>query len=380
MTKTRKQTKIALLTGYLGAGKTTLLNHILQNEEGIRAAVIVNDIGEVNVDASLIQKGGLTQVDGDLIPMTNGCLCCTLSDDLTRQLGQIADSGDFDYIIIEASGICEPIPIAYTISNFCDESRYGGHAPLALDNIIAVVDCARMYDEFHGGRDLLADDIDEDDIESLLIQQIEFCSTLVLNKVDTVTDEQLAGLKAIVRALQKDAVIVEATQGNVPMDQLLDTGRFDFATAYNSAAWAEAMEHPEEHEDPEVLEYDIQTFVYRRRKPFDAEKFRRFVETEWPDEVVRAKGMLWADVDPDMCYVFEQAGREMRMMENGLFVDSAPEDEKAQMLADNPELAEDWDPVCGDRETRLCIIGRHMDPAKVTAQLDELLCDWTPGN
>ena len=164
------------------------------------------------------------------------------------------------------------------------------------------------------------------------------------------------------------------------MDQLLDTGRFDFATAYNSAAWAEAMEHPEEHEDPEVLEYDIQTFVYRRRKPFDAEKFRRFVETEWPDEVVRAKGMLWADVDPDMCYVFEQAGREMRMMENGLFVDSAPEDEKAQMLADNPELAEDWDPVCGDRETRLCIIGRHMDPAKVTAQLDELLCDWTPGN
>ena len=380
MTKTRKQTKIALLTGYLGAGKTTLLNHILQNEEGIRAAVIVNDIGEVNVDASLIQKGGLTQVDGDLIPMTNGCLCCTLSDDLTRQLGQIADSGDFDYIIIEASGICEPIPIAYTISNFCDESRYGGHAPLALDNIIAVVDCARMYDEFHGGRDLLADDIDEDDIESLLIQQIEFCSTLVLNKVDTVTDEQLAGLKAIVRALQKDAVIVEATQGDVPMDQLLDTGRFDFATAYNSAAWAEAMEHPEEHEDPEVLEYDIQTFVYRRRKPFDAEKFRRFVETEWPDEVVRAKGMLWADVDPDMCYVFEQAGREMRMMENGLFVDSAPEDEKAQMLADNPELAEDWDPVCGDRETRLCIIGRHMDPAKVTAQLDELLCDWTPGN
>ena len=376
---TNQPVKIVMLTGYLGAGKTTLLNHILSNDGGIRAAVIVNDIGEVNVDAGLIADGGLSETD-DLIPLTNGCICCTLADDLANQLSDLADSGRFDYIIIEASGICEPVPIAYTISDFCDAEKVGGPPKLALDNIVAGVDCKRMYDEFEGGRKLLADDIDEDDIESLLIQQIEFCSTLVLNKVDTVTDEQLAGLKAIVRALQKDAVIVEATQGDVPMDQLLDTGRFDFATAYNSAAWAEAMEHPEEHEDPEVLEYDIQTFVYRRRKPFDAEKFRRFVETEWPDEVVRAKGMLWADVDPDMCYVFEQAGREMRMMENGLFVDSAPEDEKAQMLADNPELAEDWDPVCGDRETRLCIIGRHMDPAKVTAQLDELLCDWTPGN
>ena len=376
---TNQPVKIVMLTGYLGAGKTTLLNHILSNDGGIRAAVIVNDIGEVNVDAGLIADGGLSETD-DLIPLTNGCICCTLADDLANQLSDLADSGKFDYIIIEASGICEPVPIAYTISDFCDAEKVGGQPKLDLDNIVAVVDCKRMYDEFEGGRKLLADDIDEDDIESLLIQQIEFCSTLVLNKVDTVTDEQLAGLKAIVRALQKDAVIVEATQGDVPMDQLLDTGRFDFATAYNSAAWAEAMEHPEEHEDPEVLEYDLQTFVYRRRKPFDAEKFRRFVETEWPDEVVRAKGMLWADVDPDMCYVFEQAGREMRMMENGLFVDSAPEDEKAQMLADNPELAEDWDPVCGDRETRLCIIGRHMDPAKVTAQLDELLCDWTPGN
>ncbi len=376
---TNQPVKIVMLTGYLGAGKTTLLNHILSNDGGIRAAVIVNDIGEVNVDAGLIADGGLSETD-DLIPLTNGCICCTLADDLANQLSDLADSGRFDYIIIEASGICEPVPIAYTISDFCDAEKVGGKPKLALDNIVAVVDCKRMYDEFEGGRRLLADDIDEDDIESLLIQQIEFCSTLVLNKVDTVTDEQLAGLKAIVRALQKDAVIVEATQGDVPMDQLLDTGRFDFTAAYNSAAWAEAMEHPEEHEDPEVLEYDIQTFVYRRRKPFDAEKFRRFVETEWPDEVVRAKGMLWADVDPDMCYVFEQAGREMRMMENGLFVDSAPEDEKARMLADNPELAEDWDPVCGDRETRLCIIGRHMDPAKVTAQLDELLCDWTPGN
>ena len=248
-----KPVKIIMLTGYLGAGKTTLLNHILANDGGIRAAVIVNDIGEINVDASLIADGGLSETD-DLIPLTNGCICCTLSDDLANQLQGIADSGKFDYIIIEASGICEPIPIAYTISSFCDEAKVGGEPKLALDNIVAVVDCARMYDEFNGGRDLLAEDIDEDDIESLLIQQIEFCSTLILNKTDTVTPEQIAELKAIVRSLQKDAVIVEAQNGEVPMEELLDTDRFDFMRAYNSAAWIEAMEHPEEHDDPEVLE------------------------------------------------------------------------------------------------------------------------------
>ena len=196
-----KPVKIVMLTGYLGAGKTTLLNHILSNDGGIRAAVIVNDIGEVNVDASLIRDGGLTEAE-DIIPLTNGCICCTLADDLAAQLSSIADSGDFDYIIIEASGICEPVPIAYTISAFCDEEKVGGEPKLALDNIVAVVDCARMYDEFNGGRDLLAEDIDEDDIESLLIQQIEFCSTLILNKTDTVTPEQLRELKAIVRSLQ----------------------------------------------------------------------------------------------------------------------------------------------------------------------------------
>ena len=372
---TNQPVKIVMLTGYLGAGKTTLLNHILSNDGGIRAAVIVNDIGEVNVDAGLIADGGLSETD-DLIPLTNGCICCTLADDLANQLSDLADSGKFDYIIIEASGICEPVPIAYTISDFCDAEKVGGQPKLALDNIVAVVDCKRMYDEFEGGRKLLADDIDEDDIESLLIQQIEFCSTLVLNKVDTVTDEQLAGLKAIVRALQKDAVIVEATQGNVPMDQLLDTGRFDFATAYNSAAWAEAMEHPEEHDDPEVLEYDIQTFVYHRRQPFDQAAFQNFVENHWPDCVVRAKGVLWSNLNPDMCYLFEQAGHQMRLTENGLFVDSAPEEEKRQILAETPEIMDQWDPEVGDRETKLCIIGRHMDCEAVAAKLDELLTTW----
>ena len=370
-----RQTKIALLTGYLGAGKTTLLNHILANEQGVRAAVLVNDIGEVNVDASLIAKGGMSQVDGELIPMTNGCLCCTLSDDLARQLEQIAASNDFDYIIIEASGICEPIPIAYTISHFCDVSQRDGAAPLALDNIIAVVDCKRMFDEFHGGHDLVGGEVDEDDIESLLIQQIEFCTTLVLNKVDTVTPEQVAELKAIVRSLQRDAVIVEASHGDVALDQLLDTGRFDFGRAYGSAAWLDAMEHPEEHDDPEVLEYGIETFVYDRRRPFDVDRLNAFVQS-WPDSIVRAKGTLWAAQDPDMCYLFEQAGRQTSLTENGLFVDSAPIEERERIIAENPELKDDWDPEVGDRQTKICFIGRHMDRDALVEGLDACLTDW----
>ena len=371
-----KPVKIVMLTGYLGAGKTTMLNNILANDQGIRAAVIVNDIGEVNVDASLIKEGGLNQTDS-LIPLTNGCICCTLSDDLAKQLGGIAASGDFDYIIIEASGICEPIPIAYTISAFCDQSKYEGNAPLDLDNIVAVVDCARMYDEFNGGKDLLEDDIDEDDIESLLIQQIEFCSTLVLNKTDLVNPDQIAELKAIVRSLQKDAVIVEAENGEVPMDQILNTGRFSFERAYGSAAWIDAMEHPEEHEDPEVLEYDIETFVYARRKPFDVDKFNDLLQN-FPDEIIRTKGTFWAQQNPEMCYIFEQAGHQVRLNENGLWVATAPETEFKQIVADNPEIMDDWDPEVGDRENRLCIIGRHMDKDDIVAKLDACLTDYVP--
>ena len=366
--------KIVLLTGYLGAGKTTLLNRILSNQEGIRAAVIVNDIGEVNVDADLVKQGALTQTD-ELIPMTNGCICCTLAPDLERQLRGIADSGDFDYIIIEASGICEPIPIAYTISALCDDERYGDSAPLALDNIVAVVDCARMLEEFDSGRDLLEDEIDEEDIEALLIQQIEFCTTLILNKCDLVSEEQLREIRAIVRSLQKDAVIVEATECDVPMDQILDTGRFNFKDAYNSAAWLDAIEHPEEHEDPEVLEYDISTFVYMRRRPFDTDSFADYVAT-WPSSVIRSKGIVWAIQDPDMCYLFEQVGTHVRMVENGLFVASAPEDEMKRILEANPDLLDDWDPELGDRMTKLVFIGRHMDAEALIAGLDECLVEW----
>ena len=365
--------KIVMLTGYLGAGKTTLLNHILANDEGIRAAVIVNDIGEINVDASLIKNGGLSATDS-LIPMSNGCICCTLASDLAQQLTSIAETGDFDYIIIEASGICEPIPIAYTISSICDQTK-GGTAPLDLDNIVAVVDCARMYDEFNGGHALLSDDIEEDDVESLLIQQIEFCTTLVLNKCDCVTPEQVAELKAIVRGLQPHARIVEAVNGNVPMDELLNTGRFSFDEAYGSAAWVDAMEHPEEHENPEVLEYDVSTFVYQRRQPFDYHSLSEFVNN-WPESVIRVKGLMWVNNDPDMCYVFEQAGQQFTLTENGQWAALMPEDELKRNMEEVPELRRDWDSKVGDRMVRLCVIGRHMDREAVERGLDACLTTW----
>ena len=365
--------KIVMLTGYLGAGKTTLLNHILANDEGIRAAVIVNDIGEINVDASLIKNGGLSATDS-LIPMSNGCICCTLASDLAQQLTSIAETGDFDYIIIEASGICEPIPIAYTISSICDQTK-GGTAPLDLDNIVAVVDCARMYDEFNGGHALLSDDIEEDDVESLLIQQIEFCTTLVLNKCDRVTPEQVAELKAIVRGLQPHARIVEAVNGNVPMDELLNTGRFSFDEAYGSAAWVDAMEHPEEHENPEVLEYDVSSFVYQRRQPFDYHALSEFVNN-WPESVIRVKGLMWVNNDPDMCYVFEQAGQQFTLTENGQWAALMPEDELKRNMEEVPELRRDWDSKVGDRMVRLCVIGRHMDREAVERGLDACLTTW----
>ena len=370
--KKHRTVRIALITGYLGAGKTTLLNNILSNDKGVRAAVIVNDIGEVNVDARLIEKGGVvTQVDDTLVPLTNGCICCTLADDLARQLTSIAESGKFDHIIIEASGICEPIPIAFTIDNFCKQEAQRG-LDIRLDNIIAVVDCARMFDEFSGGKALLADNIDDEDLEALLIQQIEFCTTLVLNKVDTVTPDQVAELKAIVRGLQKEAKVIEATQGAVDLEELLSTDRFDFEAAYESAAWIDAMEHPEEHEDPEVLEYDIETFVYQRRRPFALNSLESFVHT-WPDTIIRAKGLVWIADNYDMAYVFEQAGKQVSLQENGLFVASAPEDEFKRIVAQNPQIMDEWDDEVGDRMTKLVFIGRHMDKDAIIAKLDGCL-------
>lgn len=367
--------RIALITGYLGAGKTTLLNNILANGRGVRAAVIVNDIGEVNIDADLIAQGGMVNTaDESLVPLTNGCICCTLADDLARQLAELAESGRFDHIIIEASGICEPIPIAFTIDNFCKQEVLRG-VEIDLDNIIAVVDSRRMFDQFHGGRDLLADGIGDEDIEALLIQQIEFCTTMVLNKADLVSPGQLAELRALVRGLQRKATIIEAEHGQVDIGEMLSTDRFDFDAAYGSAAWMEALEHPEEHENPEVLEYGIQTLVYERRRPFDMDRLQQFAQS-WPDEIIRCKGLAWFADDPDMAYVFEQAGRQIHLQENGLFVDSAPDAERERVIEANPEIMEQWDPEVGDRMTKLVVIGRHMSEEGVVRGFDSCLVDW----
>ena len=366
-----REVKIAMITGYLGAGKTTLLNHVLANGEGLRAAVIVNDIGEVNIDADLVARAGEVVELDDVIPLTNGCICCTLAEDLAQQLRRIANSGTFDHIIIEASGICEPIPIAYTISDLV-ESAGADDVPLVLDNIVSVVDCARLLEEFEGGRALVADDIDEDDVEALLVQQIEFCTTLVMNKADLVSAEQMREITAIVRSLQKDAVIVEATQADVPLSEVIDTGRFDFVDAYNSAVWADAMAHPEEHADPELLEYDFSTFVYRRRAPFDIAAFAKFVE-DWPDEVVRCKGIVWKADTPDVRYLFEQAGRHFYLSDNGLFTAAEEPEVREAILADFPGLLDDWDADLGDRMVKLVFIGRHMDRTAIERRLDACL-------
>ena len=396
MPENRGPVKIILVTGYLGAGKTTLLNHILSNDRDLRAAVIVNDIGEVNIDEGLIREGGLTQGDS-VIPLTNGCICCSLSEDLAEQLADIADTGDFDYIVIEASGICEPMPIAYIISEFCDQSMADGEAPLALDNIVAVVDCARMIDEFDGGVRLLDDDLEEDDVESLLVEQIEFCTTIVLNKVDLITPEQLGEVRAIVRSLQKDAVMVEAEHGVVPLEELLDTGRFDFDQVYQSAAWLDIMmnatrgdhdeheehhhhhhhgdHHDHDHEEGEELEYGFSSFVYERRKPFDLDRFSDFA-ANWPDSVIRTKGMVWVSEQPDICYLLEQAGAQRHFIDNGPFVAALPADEQAQVLEENPGIMSRWDERCGDRLTMLVFIGRNMDQEAIESALDACLTDW----
>ena len=434
MAESREVVKIALVTGYLGAGKTTLLNHILSNDRDLRAAVIVNDIGEVNIDESLIRDGGLSQSD-TVIPLTNGCICCTLSDDLAEQLGGIADTGDFDYIVIEASGICEPMPIAYTISAFCEERAGEGRSPITLDNIVAVVDCARMIDEFDGGERLLSEDLEEDDVESLLVEQLEFCTTVVLNKTDLVTPEQVDEVRTIVRSLQRDAVMVEAQRGVVPLEELLDTGRYDFDAVYQSATWLDIMKdaanqqeaapadihdssehddddehhghrgehdhgeghdhhhdeeggvhghdghghhhhhHGESPDGSEGLEYGFSSFVYARRAPFSLDAFSDFAAT-WPDSVIRTKGMVWVDEQPDICFLLEQAGAQRVFIDNGPFVAALPADEQRQVLEENPGIANRWDERCGDRQTLLVFIGRGMDREAIEDALDACLTDW----
>ena len=418
----KAKTPITLLCGYLGAGKTTLLNKVLNNQEGDRVAVIVNDIGEINVDASLIAKGGNITDTSDIVPLTNGCICCTLKSEMTKGIEKLISKGLYDYILIEASGVCEPMPIAQEL-----ELIRNGY----LDNVVGVVDAARLVDEFASGEKLLKkDEIEEEDIESLLVQQIEFCSTLVINKIDLVTKDELDKVRMVVNALHPGAKVIETSQGDVAVKDIINTHSFDFDEVYESAGWCQALskegelgdeedennpdhhhhhdedhdhhdhDHEDDHDDEDEHdhhhheeehhhhdhhhhhehrhegesedEYGIGTFIYYRRTPFNREKLRSYVPS-WPKNIIRCKGTLWFSDEDDMAYVLETSGRQLLCGAYGRWVATAPEKEKKELLEENPQIAADWDEKVGDRMVRLCIIGRNLDKKAIAAELDELL-------
>ena len=382
-----KETPVLLLTGYLGSGKTTLLNRILSNQKGIRFAVIVNDIGEVNIDADLIQQGGIVdQQDDSLVALQNGCICCTLKMDLVEQLTDLVKMGQFDYIVIEASGICEPAPIAQTICSIPTmEPKYWMNGLPRLDCIVTVVDALRMKDEFGSGASLQKPNIDEEDIENLVIQQIEFCNIILLNKAAEVEPQELARIKQIVRAIQPQADIIECNYGDVDFDKILNTKMFDFDKVATSAAWIEAVEgehHEEEeehdhehhehehhhdhehhhhHDEGEAEEYGIGTYVYYARRPMKLGIFDDFVARLWPKNIIRAKGICWFKGEEDICYLFEQAGKQFSLKNCGQWYATMPKDQLNRLLEAEPKLRADWDAEYGDRMQKLVFIGQHMD-------------------
>ena len=401
---------ILLLTGYLGSGKTTLLNRILTNERGIKFAVIVNDIGEVNIDATLIQQGGIVnQQDDSLVALQNGCICCTLKMDLVKQLQDIIALQRFDYIVIEASGICEPGPIAQTICSIpslAPEVTEQGYP--RLDCIVTVVDALRMRDEFGSGLDLTRQNIDEEDIENLVIQQIEFCNIILLNKASDVSDSERGRIREIIRAIQPKADIIDCDYCDIDFDRILHTHLFDFDSVATSAAWIDQIEnhhgdpdeeeehhhhedddhdhdddhdddghhghhHHHHHDEGEAEEYGISTFVYYRRKPFDLGRFDEFVARHWPAGVIRAKGICWFRSEPETCYLFEQAGRQVSLRDTGQWYAEMPDEELLDFIRRNPDLQRDWDDTYGDRMQKLVFIGQHLDRPAITAALDACL-------
>lgn len=413
-----KEIPILLLTGYLGSGKTTLVNHILSNKRGIKFAVIVNDIGEVNIDAELIQKEGIVgKKDDSLVALQNGCICCTLKMDLVEQIDDIMKLWRFDYIVIEASGVCEPAPIAQTICSI--PSMSGVHGLCHLDCIVTVVDALRLQSEFSCGNDLTRKGIDEEDIENLIIQQIEFCNVILLNKVSEVKRDELERIKQIVRTLQPAAEIIECDYADVDLDKIIHTGKFDFEHTATSAGWIRGIEsalteeqkkeaeehehhhhhhhHDEEHEEEghhheecdeeghhhehhhhhheggEVEEYGISTFVYYRRPAFDIHKFDRFVATKWSRNIIRAKGVCYFSNNRDMSFLFEQAGVQKKLKEAGLWYATAPEEELIEVMRQEPGLLRDWDDKYGDRMQKIVFIGQHLDKEQLIRDLDECL-------
>ena len=418
-----KEVPVLLLTGYLGSGKTTLLNKILANKKGIKFAVIVNDIGEVNIDAALIEKGGVVgQKDDSLVSLQNGCICCTLKMDLVEQLKEIVDMKRFDYIVIEASGICEPAPIAQTICSIPSLGpQYIKNGILRLDSIVTVVDALRMKDEFANGSDLMKSNLDEEDLASLVIQQIEFCNIILLNKAAEVEPKELEHLKQIIRAIQPMAEIFECNYGDIDLDLIVNTHKFDWETVATSAGWIQEIEaerngeedeheeheheehehhhhddehehhhhddhdhvhdhchhhdHDHDHEGGEVEEYGIGTFVYYRRKAFDLALFDEFVARKWPRDVVRAKGICYFADEPDMCYVFEQAGQQKTVKQAGQWLATMPADQLAELRRNNPQLEKEWDDKYGDRMIKIVFIGQHIKEQKdaIIKELDKCL-------
>ena len=368
---------ITLLTGYLGAGKTTLINHALNNQEGYKVAVIVNDIGEVNIDANLIGKGGIVQEeDSSLVPLSNGCICCTLKVDLMQQIVDIIKTKKFDYILIEASGICEPLPIAQTITVLSEQTeQYGLPKICRLDNVVTVVDALRLRDEFNCGDNLIKENIDDEDIENLLIQQIEFCNKIVLNKVDELSENELNKVKAIIKKLQPKAEIIETNYGKVEVNKILNTNSFNFEEASMSAGWIEELnrtDNEEEEPEGETEEYGIGTFVYYKRAPFNKDKFDKFA-TNFPSNIIRCKGVLWFADEPESSYVFEQSGKQVQAFCAGEWVASFDKLEQKQIIAQNPDILNDWDDKYGDRVIKLVFIGQKMDKEKIISQLNNCI-------
>ena len=380
-----KETPVLLLTGYLGSGKTTLLNRILMNKRGIKFAVIVNDIGEVNIDADLIEKGGIVnEQDDSLVALQNGCICCTLKMDLVKQLEDIILMKRFDYIVIEASGICEPGPIAQTICSI-PQMVPDLECPPRLDAIVTVVDALRMRDEFEGGLNLTRPDIDEEDIENLVIQQIEFCNIVLLNKAAEVTPDELGRTRQIIRTLQPKAEIIDTNYGDVDLDKIINTEMFDFDEVATSATWIQEVEshdahesheshehhhHHHDHDEGEAEEYGIGTYVYYARRPFELGLFDEFVARKWPKCIIRAKGICWFKDEAEICYVFEQAGRQVSLRNAGQWYATMPKNELNQLLQENPVLRRDWDEQYGDRMQKLVFIGQHLDKELIARELD----------
>ena len=407
-------TPVLLLTGYLGSGKTTLLNRILSNRRGIRFAVIVNDLGEVNIDADLIAKGGIVgQKEESLVALQNGCICCTLKMDLVEQLRDIIAQHRFDYIVIEASGICEPAPIAQTICSIPTMgSEYTQHGIPVVDSIVTVVDALRMKDEFGSGKDLLRPGLAEEDIENLVIQQIEFCNIILLNKASEVAPDDLHRIREIIRAIQPKAEIINCDYCDIDFDRILNTHMFDFDKVATSATWIQKIEgtpeedpdedhhheededhhhHDEEdedhhhedshhhhhhhhhHDEGEAEEYGISTFVYYRRGPMNIARFDDFVARHWPKGIIRAKGICWFVSEPDTCYLFEQAGKQVSLRDTGQWYATMPDEELWDFMQRNPDLQRDWDDTYGDRMQKIVFIGQHLDRQAITQALDACL-------